>query len=47
VLGYEIELDLSIEELPEDQHGSYQWLDIVDMLSSAEVHKHSKWYVEV
>lgn len=46
VLGYEIELDIDISDLPQDQHNQYRWFTKAEMLSQKEVHKHSRWYVE-
>jgi colanic acid biosynthesis protein WcaH len=45
VLGYEIGLegeDLSM--LPQKQHHTYQWWDIMDLMNSNDVHQHTKDY---
>lgn len=46
VLGYQLELDLDIEELPQQQHNQYRWFTCEEMLADSSVHKHSRWYVE-
>ena len=46
VLGYELNLDLTIDKLPVDQHDGYAWLSVDEMLSSEVVHENSKRYVE-
>ena len=45
VLGYEINLDIHLAELPQDQHSESTWFPKVELLSSENVHIHSKWYV--
>ena len=45
VLGYEIKLDINLAELPQDQHSEYKWISKDDLLSSENVHIHSKWYI--
>jgi len=44
-LGYQLELDASLEELPYLQHREYRWWPVKELLSHSEVHKHTKWYV--
>ena len=46
VLGYELELDLTIAQLPAEQHDNYVWLTTDEMLSSKVVHMNSKRYVD-
>ncbi|MGX9418438.1 GDP-mannose mannosyl hydrolase [Vibrio sp. WJH972] len=36
------ELNLPLQQ----QHGAYQWFDVQHLLSSSEVHLHTKWYFE-
>jgi len=45
VLGYEINLDINLTELPQDQHSEYKWFSKYELLSSEKVHIHSKWYI--
>lgn len=44
VLGYQLELDLSLQHLPSDQHQNYQWWYIEDLLASDLVHDNTKAY---
>ena len=45
VLGYEITVDLILDDLPKEQHNQYTWFTREELLACAYVHKHSKWYV--
>jgi len=45
VMGYEINLDINLSDLPQVQHSEYKWFSKYDMLRSKNVHIHSKWYV--
>ena len=45
VLGYQLALDLSLEQLPRVQHENYQWWEPSELLQSEDVHLHSKWYL--
>ncbi|GAB3520294.1 GDP-mannose mannosyl hydrolase [Photobacterium alginatilyticum] len=44
-LGYEVELNLTCEQLPEQQHDHYRWFTLKEILTATDIHKHSKWYV--
>ena len=44
VLGYELTLDISLDNLPEDQHRGYRWLAVKELLGSEQVHQHTKDY---
>jgi len=44
VLGFELELDLELEQLPADQHDNYRGWTVSEMLKSDEVHLHTKSY---
>lgn len=46
VLGYELELDISLDALPKEQHNQYGWMKPEELLSRDDVHVHTKWYVE-
>ena len=46
VLGYQIEINLDIHNLPKEQHCDYKWFSKQALLDSNKVHKHSKWYLE-
>ncbi|WP_237067320.1 GDP-mannose mannosyl hydrolase [Microbulbifer guangxiensis] len=46
VLGYQLELDIPLEELPKQQHGRYRWWSRDQMLADPAVHVHSKWYLD-
>lgn len=45
VLGYELELDISLDALPKEQHNQYAWMACDELLSRDDVHVHTKWYV--
>ena len=44
VLAYEAELDLSMENLPMDQHSQYKWFSVNDILRNETVHENTKAY---
>lgn len=46
-LGYELEVNLSLETLPTRQHNRYRWFETEEMLTDEQVHIHSKWYVQL
>ena len=46
VLGYEIEAEISLANLPNSQHHEYDWFSIEEMAKAENVHRHSKWYLE-
>lgn len=44
VLGYELELDISLNDFPADQHQDYRWFTVDELLASQQVHQHTKDY---
>ncbi|MGY0217714.1 GDP-mannose mannosyl hydrolase [Endozoicomonadaceae bacterium StTr2] len=42
--GYEISLDIDLEQLPDSQHQNYQWYSKDELLASEQVHQHTKDY---
>lgn len=44
VLGYELIVDIDINDLPVEQHGAYQWWNVEELLSSEVVHQHTQDY---
>ena len=46
VLGYQLTLDLPLDQLPDVQHENYCWWEPAALLQSKEVHLHSKWYLD-
>ena len=46
-LAYAIDLDLSIESLPRDQHIDYKWLEESALLTDSTVHENTKMYVKL
>ena len=44
VLGYEVRAPLDLAKLPKEQHADYRWMRPEELLSSAEVHEHTKAY---
>lgn len=46
-IAYVLKLTKPLASLPLDiQHGDYRWFTINELLTSTQVHKHSKWYFE-
>jgi colanic acid biosynthesis protein WcaH len=46
VNGFEIILPDTKHDLPVEQHGAYKWFSEGELLTSEEVHIHSKWYFD-
>jgi colanic acid biosynthesis protein WcaH len=50
VNGFEVVLTsaekLTTNTLPVEQHGAYQWFSEEELMTSDEVHVHSKWYFD-
>ena len=44
VLGYELLLDIDLNNLPTDQHQNYRWFGVDELLASDQVHQHTKDY---
>ena len=44
VLGYELTLDIEPGQLPDDQHCDYRWFTVEQLLTSGQVHQHTKDY---
>lgn len=44
VLGYELTLDINLNDLPADQHQDYRWFTIDELLAADQVHQHTKDY---
>ncbi|WP_194091597.1 GDP-mannose mannosyl hydrolase [Vibrio hibernica] len=44
VLGYKVVWNGKISDLPSEQHCDYRWWNIVELLSSTEVHDNTKAY---
>lgn len=44
VLGYELTLDIELNDLPADQHQDYRWFTVEELLASEQVHQHTKDY---
>lgn len=44
VLGYELLLDIDLNNLPTDQHQNYRWFSVDELLTSDQVHQHTKDY---
>ena len=45
-LGYRLLVDESALLLPTEQHSQYTWMDMDELLSHPNVHKHSRWYFD-
>lgn len=46
VLAYQLDLDISLNDLPQIQHDHYRWWERKEMMDSEEVHLHSRWYLD-
>lgn len=44
VLAYRLSVNASQLNLPLDQHNSYAWMTIDNLLAHEKVHKHTRWY---
>ena len=44
VLGYELISSASLDTLPVEQHASYHWFSVHELLASEQVHPHTKRY---
>ncbi len=44
VLGYQLECDISLDDLPVEQHQNYQWWNVNELLASDLVHRNTKAY---
>ena len=44
VLSYELMLEIDLCDLPEEQHLDYRWFTVGELLSSNQVHQHTKDY---
>ncbi|MCG6267261.1 GDP-mannose mannosyl hydrolase [Vibrio furnissii] len=44
VLGYQLNMDISMSILPIEQHQNYQWWDVDELLTSELVHRNTKAY---
>jgi colanic acid biosynthesis protein WcaH len=44
VLAYELPLEISLDQLPRDQHGSFVWKTEAELLVCPEVHEYVKNY---
>lgn len=44
-LGYAVNVE-SLGRLPPEQHDSYQWVSVEELLSRPDVHRHSKMYFQ-
>ena len=46
VLGYRLEAEIVLADLPKDQHGRYQWFDVNELLQAGDVHDNTKLYFQ-
>ncbi|WBA82425.1 hypothetical protein [Endozoicomonas sp. GU-1] len=44
MLSYELMLEIDLCDLPEEQHCDYHWFTVDELLSSNQVHQHTKDY---
>lgn len=46
VLGYSLEADILLNDLPKEQHGHYRWFDVDELLAADDVHGNTKLYFQ-
>lgn len=46
VLAYELVLEVSLDDLPAEQHDHYRWWPASELLTSPDVHLHTQWYFQ-
>ena len=46
VLSYQINIDTLPTQLPQEQHHSYRWFSVDELLNSPSVHLHTKQYFQ-
>ena len=46
VLGYQLDIDVLPVQLPHEQHHSYRWFSVDELLNSSDVHFHTKQYFQ-
>lgn len=46
VLAYDVNEDVNLERLPLEQHNSYKWFDINEIMNSDDVHLYTKNYFQ-
>ncbi len=46
VLAYMIKMQIPISQLPDEQHNTYKWFDINDLLNDERVHDNTKVYFQ-
>ncbi|WP_122094946.1 GDP-mannose mannosyl hydrolase [Rahnella sp. Larv3_ips] len=46
VLAYDVNEDVNLERLPLEQHNSYKWFDINELMKSDDVHLYTKNYFQ-
>ena len=44
VLGYSFEAEVTLTNLPREQHGHYRWFDIDQLIQADDVHDNTKLY---
>lgn len=44
VLAYTLVADISLDDLPPQQHGAYRWWPEAELLGHPDVHIHTQWY---
>ena len=46
VLGYQLDIDALLALFPHEQHHSYRWFSVDELLNSPDVHLHTKQYFQ-
>ncbi|NOH29036.1 GDP-mannose mannosyl hydrolase [Vibrio mediterranei] len=46
VLGYRLEAEIALTDLPKEQHSHYRWFDVDELLQADDVHDNTKLYFQ-
>ena len=46
VLGYRLDAEITLTDLPKEQHGHYRWFDVDELLQADDVHDNTKLYFQ-
>ena len=46
VLGYRLDAEITLTDLPKEQHGHYRWFNVDELLQAGDVHDNTKLYFQ-
>lgn len=44
VLGFRLDAEIALTDLPKEQHGHYRWFDVDELIKADDVHSNTKLY---